>query len=220
MSNALKRRLAAIDRSLEKEYGCPARRTGDPLDALIATILSQNTNDTNSARAYSAMREAFPTWRDVMRAPPNALEDVLRPGGLAKTKGRRIQRILRAIAGNGPLNLDYLRRLDTTEAENALLAFDGVGPKTARCVLLFALGRDVFPVDTHIERVLKRIGVLPASMTAEQAHAYLPPFIPAGHCLGLHVNLIAHGRQVCHPRNPECGHCVLKRRCDYYKNAQ
>lgn len=213
MSKTARRRLKTIDRLLGKEYGEPRRTRGDPLDALVRTILSQNTNDKNSATAYAAMRAAFPAWRDVMNASVQELENALRPGGLARTKSRRIQRILRAIAQQGDLNLDYLDSLPTDEAEKALLGFEGVGPKTARCVLLFALGRDAFPIDTHIERVLKRVGIVPAGMSAERAHSYLPQLIPEGRCHALHVNLITHGRNVCHPRNPACHRCVLKRAC-------
>ena len=215
MNDRIARKVGTVDRLLETEYGLPRRRRGDPLDELIAVILSQNTNDTNSGRAYARMRAAFPTWRDVMNADPAQLEEALRPGGLAKTKSGRIQRILRGIAKRGALGLDYLSGLSDDEAEQALLAFAGVGPKTARCVLMFALGRDVFPIDTHIERVLKRLGVLPPDMAVEQAHAYVPQFIAAGRRYVLHMNVIRHGRTVCHPRNPECPGCVLKRHCDF-----
>ena len=205
--------LAAVVRRLERQYGSPHFEREDPLESLIGTILSQNTSDVNSGRAYDAMVRAFPTWADVMNAKVRDLEKVLRPGGLAKTKGRRIQKILRSISVRGGLNLDFLEGLPDSDAERALVSFEGVGLKTARCVLLFALGRDVFPIDTHIERILKRLGIIPANMTVTQAHAYVPPLIPRGACLSLHLNLIFHGRAVCHSRNPECGKCLLRGCC-------
>jgi len=215
MNEPVRKKLETVDRLVERAYGRPRRRRRDPLEVLIETILSQNTNDKNSSAAYTAMREAFPTWEDVMNAPGEDLAAALRPGGLAQVKSHRIQRILRAIADQGPLNLDALRGLSNDKAEQVLLGFDGVGPKTARCVLLFALGRDAFPVDTHIARVLKRLGILPGSMSPEQAHAYLPPFIAKGRCHALHLNLIAHGRRVCHSRNPACDSCILRGHCPW-----
>ena len=213
---AIRNKLKSVDRLLDKEYGVPKRKRIDPLDELIVTILSQNTNDRNRDRAYTAMREAFPTWRDVMNAPQAGLEKVLKPGGLAKTKSGRIQKILRSVAKRGSLSLNYLRRLPTEEVERELESFVGVGPKTARCVLLFSLGREVFPIDTHIFRVLGRLGVIPSGMTPAKAHEYVPEFVPEGRSYVLHLNIIAHGRTVCHPRNPACHDCVVRRHCDYY----
>ncbi len=285
MRVSLKRQLTAIDRLLVKEYGEPKPWEEDPLDSLIGTILSQNTNDKNSGAAYDAMRKAFPAWEDVMKAAPAKLEAALRPGGLAKTKSRRIQRILREIAKRGELSppiprsggvlprvsaalgrprtgpplkggrgdveplqrpdtapektsplppfkggpcdntspnsrigvlsLQYLAGLPAEAAEKDLLKFHGVGRKTARCVLLFALHKDVFPIDTHIERVLKRLGLLPDGIPAERAHTFIGPAIPAGRSLALHLNLIFHGRAICHARSPECARCILRRRCPY-----
>ena len=215
MKTSLERRLADIDELLVREYDAPEPWNEDPLDSLIMAILSQNTNNRNSGAAYDAMRAAFPSWEDVMNAPEAALASALRPGGLAKTKAGRIQHILRTLAQRGALCLDYLAELDAQEAERELLSFKGVGGKTARCVLLFALHKDVFPIDTHIERILKRLGVVSETASAEQAHALVAPAIPRGRCLALHLNLIAHGRQVCHARNPECLGCALARRCAY-----
>jgi endonuclease-3 len=212
----LKQKVRAVDRLLEKEYSAPKpQKRRDPLDQLVATILSQNTNDTNSHRAFVALREAYPTWEAVLEAPVVDLERVLKPGGLAKTKAGRIQRMLRSIAEDGALNLDGLKRLTDEEVERRLLAYDGVGYKTARCVLVFALGRDAFPIDTHVLRVLKRLGVIPEKMSADKAHEYVPEFIPQGRAYAFHVNLIAHGRRVCHPRNPECEGCVLRGQCAF-----
>jgi endonuclease-3 len=212
----IRNKLRAVDRLLEKEYGAPKHKRMDPLDELILTILSQNTNDRNRDKAYEAMREAFPTWPDVMNAPRVKLEKVLKPGGLAKTKSRRIQKILRSIARRGSLSLNYLRRLPTEEVERELESFEGVGPKTVRCVLLFSLGREAFPIDTHIFRVLGRLGVIPSGMTVAKAHDYVPQFVPEGRSYVLHLNIIAHGRTVCRARNPACHSCVVRRHCDYH----
>ena len=212
----VRNKLRSVDRLLEKEYGILKRKRIDPLDELILTILSQNTNDRNRDRAYAAMREAFPTWTDVMNAPRAKLEKVLKPGGLAKTKSKRIKKILRSIAKRGQLNLNYLRRLPTEQVEKELESFVGVGPKTVRCVLLFSLGREAFPIDTHIFRVLGRIGVIPSGMTVAKAHEYLPQFVPEGRSYVLHLNIITHGRTVCRSRNPACQSCVVRRQCDYY----
>lgn len=213
----LRQWVAWIDRTLVKAYGEPEPwPPGDPLDGLIATILSQNTSDTNSGRAYDALVSAFPTWDAVIRAPRKQLERVLKPGGLARIKSARIQRILASIAETGALSLDCVRNMTNAEAEAYLLGFDGVGYKTVRCVLLFDLGRDVFPIDTHVHRILTRLGVLAPGMSAERAHVHMPRFIGNGRCFSLHVNLIRHGRQVCHARNPECVQCPFRRRCEYY----
>lgn len=217
----LQEKLRTVSFLLETTYGPPPpQRRRRPLDVLIMTILSQNTNDRNSERAYRAMRKAFPTWEAVMNAPQRRLVRLLKPGGLAATKSRRIRRLLRSIAAQGELMLGNLRRLSTEEVESRLLSFDGVGYKTARCVLLFALGRDVFPIDTHIFRVLRRLDVIPEGMSVEKAHQYLPARVPPGRSYALHLHLIAHGRQICHPRKPECAACVLRRLCPHGRRRE
>lgn len=212
--------LETLDDRLRRLYGVPRRRREDPLDALVATILSQNTNDANSGRAFRALKEAFPDWDAVRHADAAALEAALRPGGLARVKARRIQKLLGALADRGGLTLDSLRPLSVEEAEAELLRFDGVGLKTARCVLLFALGKPAFPIDTHIERVLKRMGVLPEGVSTEQAHRLATDAVPEGRHLSLHLNLIAHGRQVCHARRPDCPRCGLRDLCCFYARTQ
>lgn len=211
--------IKRVDKLLEKAYGLPRLARDAALDVLIATVLSQNTSDVNSARAYEAMRAAFPSWDDVMNAPCEELEGVLRPGGLARTKAGRIQRILRYLARRGALDLSYIGRLSDGDAEAELLGLEGVGLKTARCVLLFSFRRDVFPVDTHILRICKRLGVIEDGTSAEEAHARLGPLVPKGRCLALHINLIRHGRGTCHARNPACGDCVLRGLCSYARGA-
>lgn len=208
--------LRKVARALEGRY-VPHRayqEPCDPLDTLIETILSQNTTSANCERAFSAMRAAFPTWTDVVAAPRPRLERALRPAGLARTRSGRIQRILRAIQNErGQLDLRHLGKLPDEDARVALLSYEGVGPKTADCVLLFALGRSVFPVDTHIHRILTRLQILPVGMSVEKAHVYLLPLIPQGAHLSLHLNLIEHGRKVCRPRQPRCTECPLRLWC-------
>lgn len=215
----LRRTFRTIDRLLESRYG-PRRQKGhpEPLDALVMTILSQNTNDKNSGQAYQAMRAEFPTWESVMNAPAHELERVLRPGGLAATKSRRIRAILRSIAKRGPITLRHLRDLPTDRAERELTAYPGVGYKTARCVLLFSLGRDVFPIDTHIFRILSRVGLIDGDASRDNAHRAIPQYLPAGRSYPLHMNLIALGRDLCKPRNPECSLCPLRRLCAFARS--
>ena len=192
----------------------PWQPGGDPLDELILTILSQNTTDSNCYYTYQAMRHAFPTWNDVLDAPRTALEAQIRPAGLAHMRSQRIQTILRTIKQeHGSLSLSFLEDLSDAEAEAWLLRFDGVGRKTARCVLLFAMGRDVFPIDTHILRILRRMGILPSTMDAGHAHVAIQALIPAGTSYALHLRLITHGRRICTARNPACGDCVLLAIC-------
>ncbi len=205
-------------------YGQP-RRTGDPpgrpdplppLDELVSTILSQNTNDTNRDAAFHALRERFPTWQAVRDAPPEAVIAAIRPAGLANQKGPRMQAALRAItAERGELSLDFLRDLPLEQARAWLTRFNGVGPKTAAIVLLFSLGMPAFPVDTHVYRVTGRLGLRPESMSVEQAHTHLEALFPPETYYTAHLNLIAHGRQVCHARKPACERCGLRAMCAF-----
>lgn len=199
-----------LDR-LEEEHGPPAPpRRLPPLDELVLTILSQNTSDVNSERAYAAMRAAYPTWDDVRAAPEADLVAVLRPGGLANVKAPRIQAVLRALDG---VDLAPLAGLEPDEALRRLVAIDGVGPKTAACVLLFSLGVPVMPVDTHVHRVATRLGLLPPGMAAGPAHAVLTAAVPPARMLEAHLLLIAHGRRTCSARRPACARCSLLDLC-------
>jgi len=205
-----------LDR-LEQAFGRPrpGRRLA-PLDELILTILSQHTSDGNRDRAYRAMRRRFPTWNMVLRARREDLEDALRVGGLARTKSRVIQDALRTILRDwGRLDLEDLRTMPTAEAKTYLLRLKGVGEKTACCVLLFALGRDAFPVDTHIHRVAERLGWVSPKAGATRVHALLAALIPSERCYPAHINLITLGRRVCRARAPACPSCPLRRNCRY-----
>lgn len=210
--------ILRIHQRLLSVYGDPPRPERDPLAVLVSTILSQNTNDTNRDRAYERMRARFPTWEAVRDAPLADLIEAIRPAGLAPTKAPRIQEALRRItAERGKLSLDFLADMPLEEARAWLLSIPGVGPKTAAIVLLFAFGRPAFPVDTHIHRVARRLGLIPPRATREQAHVLLEQLIPPNLYYPLHLNLIALGRDVCHPRNPECARCVLRDDCAFYR---
>lgn len=193
----------------------------DPLDDLVGTILSQNTSDQNSSRAYNALRARFPSWQAVLDAPTQAVYEVIKPAGLGNIKAPRIQRALQSVLERtGALSLDFLDDLPMEEARAWLLSLDGIGPKTAACVLMFALGRPALPVDTHVHRVSLRLGLIAPRVSAEQAHVLLEAALEPGDVYGFHVNMIRHGRQICHARAPECGRCPLADICDYYQAAQ
>ena len=187
-----------------------------PIDELVSTILSQNTNDANRDVAFNRLRAAFPTWEAVMTAPSQEVVEAIRPAGLANQKGPRIQAVLREIsAERGSLDLTFLKDMPIEEAHDWLVKFNGVGPKTAAIVLLFSLGIPAFPVDTHIYRVSGRIGLRPEKMTVEQAHPYLAGLFPKDEYYEAHLNLIRLGREICHARKPECAECPLKKFCQY-----
>ena len=209
----------AIHQRLLGSYGSPD--WGDPsppLDILVSTILSQNTNDTNRDRAYNALRRRFPTWEAVRDAEPAEVIAAIRPAGLANQKGPRIQNVLRDItAQRGTLDLEFLRQWPAERVHDWLMSFKGVGPKTTAIVLLFALGKPAFPVDTHIYRVTGRLGLRPAEMGVEQAHDYLARlFLPETYG-PVHLNLIRLGREVCQARKPNCPACPVQDLCEYPK---
>jgi len=198
-------------------FGRPEwRDTLPPIDELVSTILSQNTNDVNRDVAFNRLRAAFPTWEAVMTAPSQEVVEAIRPAGLANQKGPRIQAVLREIsAERGSLDLTFLKDMPIEAAHEWLVKFNGVGPKTAAIVLLFSLGIPAFPVDTHIYRVSGRIGLRPEKMTVEQAHPYLAGLFPKDEYYEAHLNLIRLGREICHARKPECTECPLKKFCQY-----
>lgn len=208
----IKVKLGSTTRLLEKRYGIPKRRCKrDPLDVLIQTILSQNTNDRNRDQAYQRLKAFFPIWEEVLEAPLNRVVQALRPGGLAHQKAKRIRKLLRWIKRErGRLSLSFLSKLDSEQLKRTIGSLEGVGPKTFHCLLLFGLGREAFPVDTHILRVGKRLGFIPNKIKAEKAHQWLAPLIPKGKSLSLHLNLIRFGREICKARNPSCSLCFLK----------
>ncbi len=207
-------RVRAIRDRLRLHYGRPlAAPHGRPLAELMLTVLSQSTNDRNRDMAYLGLRARFSTWAAVRDAPREAVEAAIRPGGLHRQKSVRIQAILRAL---DPLSLDHLAGLPLEAARAELLALPGVGRKTAACVLLFALGMPDLPVDTHVSRVATRLGLLRPGAPFEELHDDLLALVPRGQHVELHVNLLRHGRRLCHARAPACGICPLARSCRYY----
>jgi len=218
----LAQRARRVHELLLAEYGQPLWRSPLlALDELVSTILSQNTNDVNRDRAFVALRARFLSWEAMRDAPTAAVVESIRPAGLANQKGPRIQAVLRAItAERGALDLEFLRDLPVEDARAWLTRFKGVGPKTAAIVLLFSLGRPAFPVDTHVHRVTGRLGLRPESMSADDSHAYFEALLPPETYYAAHLNIIRHGREVCHARNPECERCVLKRLCAYYQSLK
>jgi len=218
----LRRRALAVHRRLLAAYGEPTWRNPlPPVDELVSTILSQNTNDLNRDRAFGALRLKFPRWEAVRDAKKSQVIAAIRVAGLANQKGPRIQQVLREITKErGSLDLSFLGDMPVEEGRRWLLRFRGVGPKTAAIVLLFALDRPAFPVDTHIYRVTGRIGLRPPKMTLEQAHRHLESLFPPAAYYAAHLNLIRLGRQVCHQRKPECPSCPVRRLCDYQPKTE
>jgi endonuclease-3 len=211
---ALAQRLLRVADRLAAAYGRPRRRAAEPMDSLIETVLSQNTSDVNSGRAFASLKRAFPRWSQAARARPQEIERAIRCGGLARVKSRRILRLLAALREReGRLDLDSLRPLDAAAADARLAGLPGVGPKTRACVLLFGLGKQAFPVDTHVHRVARRLGLIGPKTSAERAHALLGPLVPRGRALDLHKNLIRLGRDLCRAHRPRCAPCALRPLC-------
>jgi len=207
---------------LEKEYGLPEWRQPLPaVDELVSTILSQNTNDVNRDRAFDNLRAHFPTWEAVRDAKEETIIETVRVAGLANQKGPRIQRVLQQITRErGEISLAFLRDLDREQARKWLIKQKGVGPKTAAIVMQFSLGIPAFPVDTHVYRVSGRIGLRPEKMNVEKTHLWMEDlFDPSQYGAG-HLNIIRHGREICHARKPECEQCILNTLCDYYENTK
>jgi endonuclease-3 len=213
----LKEKALEVHRRLLSFYGRPDWRDPlSPLDELVSTILSQNTNDRNRDLAFQSLRRRFPTWEQVRDADPAEVIAAIRIAGLSQQKGPRIQTVLREItAERGALDLSFLRDLPIEEARNWLIHFKGVGPKTAAIVLVFSLGKPAFPVDTHIYRVTGRLGLRPKTMTAEGAHPHLAGLFAPEDYGPDHLNLIRLGREICHAHKPECPRCPLREICDY-----
>ncbi|MGB7063343.1 MAG: endonuclease III [Candidatus Zixiibacteriota bacterium] len=217
MKEDLPRRTRSISLKLEKAYGKKRwKARGDPLSELIATILSQNTSDQNSHRAYSSLRSRFGTWDKVRRAKVRTIASAIRSGGLADVKAKRIKDILKRIhKENHNLNLSFLKRWRTERIKEYLSNFKGVGEKTIACVLLFSLKRPVMPVDTHVWRVSRRLGLVPVKTDAKKTEEILEGLVPGNMIYQFHMNLIAHGRIVCKATNPRCQECVLLENCDF-----
>jgi endonuclease III len=214
----LRRKAVRADQALAAWYGAPRRRSRrDPVSSLVHTILSQNTSDTNSGRAFQRLRQRFPSWAAVRDAPVGAVIEAIRPAGLGVLKAPRIQAVLRRItAERGALSLDFLRRWPVGRAKAWLRSLSGVGPKTAAIVLVFALGKPAFAVDTHVYRVGTRIGLIPRGMPVEAAHDWMEALVRPARYGPFHRLLVRHGREICRAGRPRCEICPARRLCDFY----
>jgi endonuclease-3 len=210
--------ISYIIQNLEAVYGVPEAVRGlDSLDVLIETILSQSTTNANSDRAFENLKRRFPTWEAARRARVTSIETAIRSGGLAKQKSARIKQLLNEIhQRRGSLDLSFLRSVPIEEAAQFLTSFKGVGPKTAACTLLFACNRALFPLDTHIFRIARRLELIPERCSDEEAHRLMGGMIPPRRYYEVHINLIRHGRTVCRPHNPLCEQCCIVDYCGYY----
>ena len=209
--------LRSIHRKLVKTYGArPIQCWGKGVDVLVDTILSQNTSNKNSDAGYKRLRRQFRSWNQVMNAPLEAVEKAIRISGLSNLKAPRIQAILHQIkTERGKIDLQFLEKLDDREAFHYLTHFNGVGPKTAHCTLLFAFGKAMFPVDTHIHRIARRLQLVDAKASAERTQQILEPAIAAKDRYEMHVLLIEHGRKTCRAINPKCEVCALLSLCPF-----
>jgi endonuclease-3 len=201
--------------ALRERYGFPQQDDREPLEVLIRGVLSQNTSDINSGRAYERLTSRFESWEAVRRAEAEEVESAIEVGGLAAQKTATIQAILQWLHEKGSYSLDHLKELSALEAEKRLKSIKGIGVKTARLVLLFAFGMPVFVVDTHVLRVSRRLGLVGRNCGRVKAHTLLDDLVPDDRKYPAHINMIRHGRELCHPSNPECEGCPVERWCVY-----
>jgi len=204
-----------IIKLLEQEYGSPEwQQREEPVAVLVGTILSQNTSDVNSVRAFDSLMSTFGSWEAIASAPVEQIAQAIRLGGLSRVKALRIKQLLGKIEKEqGCISLDFLEAMNMAEAKDYLMRLPGVGHKTASCVLLFALGKPCLPVDTHVFRVAKRLGLIASGVSVEQAHGLLQEQIPPSRVYQFHLHLIKHGRRICHARRPRCNECILESVC-------
>lgn len=216
----LRDQVLETDARLGQMFGKPRLRGGDPVEALVGCILSQATTDKQSGAAYHALVREFPTWERLRDARLSDIARAIQSCGLSNEKARYIKGALQFIERErGVINLDFLNEMSPQEARKWLMQIHGVGPKTASIVLLFALKHPVFPVDTHVHRVTRRLGWISEKTSAEQAHELLEALVPPKMYYRLHVNLIRLGWEVCRAQNPRHEMCPLKDLCSYYTNA-
>jgi len=213
----IQKKIKRLANLLDKEYGRKIwRKSGNPTSVLMGTILSQNTSDHNSHRAFDNLISRFPDWEEVRKAPVSKIEKTIRTGGLSRIKAKRIKDILNQIHNNdSDINLSFLKKWKTDAIMDYLKGFKGVGDKTIACVLLFSLGRPVIPVDTHVLRLSRRLGLVPEESDANKAFRFLQESVPEDLVYPLHLNLIEHGRKVCKAQNPRCGECMIFSLCEF-----
>lgn len=218
--NELEHRLRQVDADLAAMYGPKVLAPhGDAVGELMHIILTQNTSDANSDRTYAALRKSFSSWDQLAGASPSRIADVIRMGGLADIKAARIIEVLaRLKAERGSITLEGIDKLPKGEAFHKLTELPGVGPKTAACVLLFALGVPVFPVDTHVHRVANRLGLVNTKSPAATQDRLMPA-VPDDITYQLHMNMVTHGRKTCRAQRPRCDECLLAPACGYAVRA-
>jgi endonuclease III len=210
-----KRRVQTIRDRLREMYGRLVNEPHrEPIAELVRTVLSQHTSDGNRDRAFASLRERFATWEEVRDAPVSAVEEAIRPGGLAKQKAPRIQAILERLGE--PPALDWTETASREESLEFLVSLPGVGRKTAACMLIFTWDIPEIPVDVHVYRVGGRLGLFPEKASFERAHDEMLAIVDPADAYELHMNLIRHGREVCRPK-PRCGECELRRMCPWYR---
>jgi endonuclease III len=217
--HAADEKTAEISRRLIAHYGRYDESRGNPFDVLVATILSQNTTDRNSHRAFASLYEVYNTPEQLASAPEEKIAELIRIGGLYEQKAKLIKNIARLVIDEYGGNLDFVCETEPEVARKELLSIKGVGPKTADCVLLFSCDRDVIPVDTHVFRITKRLGIVPEKADHEAVHRILMEKVPEGMRGSVHVALIKFGRETCKAQNPQHDKCFLIDLCDYARQV-
>ncbi|NWG26949.1 MAG: endonuclease III [Ignavibacteriaceae bacterium] len=215
----MKEEINTINKLLVAYFKIPSRpkKLPNPIDALIATILSQNTNDRNSFQAYQNLKEKYKSIDELANAPRSEIEKVIRVAGLGKQKSASIKSFLITLKKkNGKLNLQHIRKMSDDEILDELTSIKGIGVKTASCVLLFSLDRNVCPVDTHVHRTLNRIGLVKTN-TPDKTFEHIKNELPDGIAHQFHTNLIKLGREICKPAKPNCSICPLLQICNFKK---
>jgi len=215
----LVQKYQTVYQKLSEVYGHRIWRQNLPaVDELVSTILSQSTSDINRDRGFNSLKARFPDWESVMEAPESDVIEAIRSTGLANQKGPRIQAALRFIEDQqGTIDLDFLAEMPLAEAKSWLTQIKGIGPKTAAIVLLFAFGRPVFPVDTHVHRITRRLGLIGPRVNADKAHDILEDIGDSENFYSMHLNLIRHGREICRARGPVCTICPLQEDCTFFQ---
>ena len=218
MSKEIRKKAVKVCKILISKYGKEvSERKLPPIDELVMTILSQHTNDVNMFRAFESLKRAYSSWEEVLAAPQDELAVTIRSSGMYNLKAKRIQATLREIQERvGKLDISHLETMEIAEAKEWLTSLHGVGPKTAAIVLLFSFGLPVLPVDTHVWRVTKRLGIIEMKVSREKAHVLLEQILPTDCIPSLNKNLVRHGREICRAQNPKCPNCFLNNICDFY----
>ncbi|MFB6182802.1 MAG: endonuclease III [Candidatus Nanohaloarchaea archaeon] len=213
--------IRELNSKLISEYGEPEPpKDQTDIDYLIETILSQNTNDKNRDKAFNNLKDKYDNYKEIEEADRDELTDTIRIAGLGPTKAERIQKCLTQIREDkGEYTLEFLENKSVEEGKDYLSDLPGIGPKTAAIILCFYFGKPVMPVDTHVHRVSKRLGLVPKNSSRTKSHNVLENKVPDDIKYEFHRLLITHGRKVCTARNPSCNKCILSESCKYYKEV-